>query len=134
MSRQFKKKSSHSFPFLPEPRMHACSVDSAMFHSFQAPGLWLTRFPCPWDSPGKDTGVGCHALFQKVFLTPGSNQHLLHCRRLLDPLSHVGSPSSTTCELPQISLRGCLSITLEILSTLSSGEKKDNSSKLGLLT
>ena len=24
---------------------------------------------CPWDSPGKNTGVGCHALLQRIFLT-----------------------------------------------------------------
>ena len=23
-----------------------------------------TRLPCPWDSPGKNTGVGCHFLLQ----------------------------------------------------------------------
>ena len=28
-----------------------------------------TRFLCPWDSPGKNTGVGCHALLQGIFLT-----------------------------------------------------------------
>ena len=28
---------------------------------------------CPWDSPGKDTGVACHALLQGIFLTQGSN-------------------------------------------------------------
>ena len=32
---------------------------------------------CPWDSPGKNTGVGCHALLQGIFLTKGSNQQLL---------------------------------------------------------
>ena len=32
---------------------------------------------CPWDSPGKDTGVGCHVLFQGIFPTQGSNLHLL---------------------------------------------------------
>jgi len=26
-----------------------------------------------WDSPGKNTGVGCHALLQEIFLTQGSN-------------------------------------------------------------
>ena len=26
----------------------------------------LTRLPCPWDSPGKNTGVGCHFLLQCV--------------------------------------------------------------------
>ena len=30
------------------------------------------------DSPGKNTGVGCHALLQGIFLTQGSNPHLLH--------------------------------------------------------
>ena len=33
---------------------------------------------CPWDSPGKNTGVGCHFLLQRIFLTQGSNPHLLH--------------------------------------------------------
>ena len=28
---------------------------------------------CPWDFPGKSTGVGCHFLLQKIFLTQGSN-------------------------------------------------------------
>ena len=32
-----------------------------------------TRLLCPWDSPGKSTGVGCRALLPGVFLTPGSN-------------------------------------------------------------
>ena len=27
------------------------------------------RLICPWDSPGKNTGVGCHALLQEIFLT-----------------------------------------------------------------
>ena len=26
--------------------------------------LETTRLLCPWDSPGKNTGVGCHALLQ----------------------------------------------------------------------
>ena len=44
------------------------------------------------DSPSKDTGVGCHALFQGNFLTQGSNPGLLHCRQILYCLSHQGSP------------------------------------------
>ena len=35
------------------------------------------RLLCPWDSPGKNTGVGCHALLQGIFLTQGSNLRLL---------------------------------------------------------
>ena len=34
------------------------------------------RLLCPWDSPGKNIGVGCHALHQGIFLTQGSNPHL----------------------------------------------------------
>ena len=33
---------------------------------------------CPWDSPGKNTGVGCHALLQGIFPTQRSNLHVLH--------------------------------------------------------
>ena len=35
------------------------------------------RLLCPWDSPGKNTGVGCHFLLQGIFLTQGPNLHLL---------------------------------------------------------
>ena len=31
---------------------------------------------CPWDSPGKNTGVSCHALLQGIFPTQGSNLRL----------------------------------------------------------
>ena len=46
------------------------------------------RLLCPWDSPGKNTGVGCHALLQGSFLTQELNQGLLHCRQILSCLSH----------------------------------------------
>ena len=69
-------------------------------------GIRLLLFPCtvmsqlfatPWtvsppvssvhrDSPVKNTGVGCHALLQGIFLTQRWNSHLLrllHCRRIL---------------------------------------------------
>ena len=36
------------------------------------------RLPCPWDSPGKNTGVGCHAFLQGIFLIQGSNPYLLY--------------------------------------------------------
>ena len=44
------------------------------------------------DSPGKNTGVGCHALLQGIFPTQGSNQGLLHCRWILYQLSCQRSP------------------------------------------
>ena len=34
-------------------------------------GLWTTRLLCPWDSPDKNTRMGCHALFQGIFPTQG---------------------------------------------------------------
>jgi len=58
----------------------------------QPHGLWPTRLLCPWDSPGKNTGVGCHFLLQGMFPTQGSNPGLLHCRQSLYCLSHQGSP------------------------------------------
>ena len=44
------------------------------------------------DSPGKNAGVGCHALLQGIFPTQGSNPGLPHCRQILYQLSHKGSP------------------------------------------
>ena len=35
--------------------------------------LQPARLLCPWDSPGKNTGVGCHAFLQGIFQTQGSN-------------------------------------------------------------
>ena len=46
----------------------------------------------PWASPGKNTGVGCHALLQGLFLTQGLNLGLLHCRQVHYHLSHEGNP------------------------------------------
>ena len=37
---------------------------------------------CPWDSPGKYTGVGCHALLQGIFSTQRLNLYLLHLLHL----------------------------------------------------
>ena len=45
---------------------------------------------CPWDSPGKNTGVGCHAVFQGIFLTQGFNLGFLYCRQILHQLRHEG--------------------------------------------
>ena len=39
-----------------------------------------TRLLCPWDFPGKNTGVGCHAFLQGMFPTQESNPCLLHWR------------------------------------------------------
>ena len=44
----------------------------------------------PGNSPGKNTGVGCHFPPQGIFLTQGSNQGLLHWQADSLPLSHQG--------------------------------------------
>ena len=56
---------------------------SVVFHSLQPHGLWPARRLCPWGSPGKNTGVGCHSLLQGIFSTWGLNPGLLHCRWFL---------------------------------------------------
>ena len=64
---------------------------SVVSDSLRPHGLLPARLLCPWDSPGKNTGVGCHALLQKVFPTEGSNPGLAHCRQILYLLSQQGS-------------------------------------------
>ena len=46
-------------------------------------GLWPTKLLCPWDSPGKNSGVGFHALLQGIFPTQELNLGLLHFRWIL---------------------------------------------------
>ena len=58
----------------------SCSVQS---ESLQPHGLY---------SPGQTTGVGSLSLLQGMFPTQGSNPGLWHCRRILNQLSHKGSP------------------------------------------
>ena len=43
------------------------------------------------NSPGKNIRVGFHAFLQVIFPTQGLNQGLLHCRQILNHLSHQGS-------------------------------------------
>ena len=59
------------------------------------------RLLCPWDSPGKNTGVGRHAPLQEIFPIQGRNLRLLRCRQTLYHLSH------RVCLLNCMSFRGC---------------------------
>ena len=52
-------------------------VTSVVSDSLQPHGLWPTRLLYLWDSPGKNIGVGCHALLQGTFPARGSNHCLL---------------------------------------------------------
>ena len=65
-------------------------------------GLSPTRLLCPWGSPGKNTGVGCHFLLQGIFLTQGSSSrllHLLHWKADSLPLSHLRSPKGLSLHI-----------------------------------
>ena len=55
--------------------------------------LWPCGLYSPWNSPGRNTGVGCLSLLQGIFPIQGWNSGLLHCRRILHQLSHKGSPA-----------------------------------------
>ena len=60
---------------LPSP-VHQC-YSPVMSDSLQPHTQWPAKLLCPWDSLVKNTGVGCHALLQGIFLTQGSNLCLL---------------------------------------------------------
>ena len=49
-----------------------------MSDSLGTHGLQPTRLLCPWNSPGKNTGVGSHFLLPRIFVTQGSNLGLPH--------------------------------------------------------
>ena len=81
----------------------ACSVASLISDSLRPHGLQPTRLLCPWDSPGKNTGMGCHAHFQGIFPTQESKLHvscLLHCQPSSLPLAPPWKPSAHLGLLP----------------------------------
>ena len=57
------------------------------------------RFLCPWNSPGQNTGVGCHFLLQGIFPTQWSNPYPLSPAWQADfwPVSHRGRPCVAVC-------------------------------------
>ena len=58
-------------------------VSSVVSDSLQPQGQKPTRLLCPWDSPGKSTGVGCHFLLLGILLTQRLNPGLPHSRQML---------------------------------------------------
>ena len=66
---------------------------SVVFDSSQPQELQPTRLLCPWDSPGRNTGVSSHSLLQGIISTQGSNPGLPQCSQILYHLSHQWSPS-----------------------------------------
>ena len=75
-------------------------VQSIMSDSLQPYGLQPTKLLCPWDSPGKNPRVGCHALLQGTFPTQGLNLGLLcllHWQGDSLPLCHLGGNARDAC-------------------------------------
>ena len=75
-----------------------CSVTKS------CPALWnpvccSPRRLCPRGCPGKNTGVGCHALSQGIFLTWGSSLCALPWQVGSSPLSHRGSPTRSVTQM-----------------------------------
>ena len=80
---------------------------SVMSNSLWSHGLQPARLLCLWNSPGKNTGVGCHFLLQQIFPTQELNLDLLNCRWILYHLSHKGSLVGTyTGETKRLTLPG----------------------------
>ena len=71
---------------------HVCFSCSIVSDSLQPCGLQPNRLLYPWNSPGKNTGVGSHSLLQGIFLTQESNPGFLYCQQILYGLSHQESP------------------------------------------
>ena len=65
-----------------------------MSNSLRLYGLWITRllYPCLWDSPGKNTAVGCHTLPQGNLPNPGIKPRFLAWQVGSLPLNHQGKP------------------------------------------
>ena len=95
-TKRMTRNKSTLHAYVPSP----CSP-VAVSYSLRLCGMQPARFLCPWNSPIKNAGAGCHALLQGIFPTQGSNLCLLLSRQILDPLSHQGSPlhKQTICYL-----------------------------------
>ena len=77
-------------------RCCCCYVASVMSNSVR-PHRWQpTRLLCPWDSTGKNTGVGCHFLLQCMKVTSES-EIAQSCPTPSDPMD---------CSLPGFSVHG----------------------------
>ena len=82
---------------------HACcQVASVVSDSVRPHGLQPTRLLCPWDSPGKNTGVGCHFLLQCMKVKCES-EVAQSCLTLSDPMD---------CSLPGSSAHGIFQATV----------------------
>ena len=102
---------------LKESESISCSVVS---DSLRPHGLYSARLHCPWNSPGKKAGVSCHSLLQEIFLTQGSNPHLLPLQA--DCLS--SEPWVVSIDYPGLRMNVVKKQTLNKKFTVGKGYKK----------
>ena len=97
--------------------------------TLQPHGLQPIRLLCPWDSPGKSTAAGCHALLQGIFPTQGLKPGLLHCRRILCQLRQQGSHKGGIICICEVIIPSCASPSpafLMIYSVYKLNKQGDN--------
>ena len=73
---------------------------SVMSDSLWSHGLKSTSFLCPWDSPGKNIGAGCHFLLQGIFLIKDWTWVSCIGRWNLYHYHHLGNPLHSSYILP----------------------------------
>ena len=88
-----KKKKKTALPANQLLRTHSSyTVSESESHSVMSDSLQPHGLYSPWNSPGRNTGVGSLSLLQGIFPAQGSNPGLPHCRQILYQLSQKGSP------------------------------------------
>ena len=73
-----------------------CACTFSHVQLFVTPWTVAHQTPCPWDFPGKNTGVSCHFLLQGIFPTQGSNPRLLHLLHWQADSLPLAPPGKTT--------------------------------------
>ena len=88
-------------------------------------GLQPARLLCPWNSPGKKTGAGCHFLLQGIFPTQDqtSISRVFRIAGESLPLSHWRSPTKLR---DSFKTQRVVNLTLGILPTFHSGPSRRN--------
>src|SRR5574337_1216843 len=99
----------------------AAAVASVVSDSVRPHRQQPTRLLCPWDSPDKNTGVGCHFLLQ-CMKVKSQSEVIQSCPTLRDP---------TDCSLPGSSIHGiCQARVLEWgVIAFSTNDSKKNETK-----
>ena len=85
------KKIANSWVFISHRTLSCNKQISVRPHRWQP-----TRLPCPWDSPGKNTGVGCH-FFLQCMKVKSESEVSQSCPTLSNPMD---------CSLPVSSVHG----------------------------